>query len=106
MLRPKYYFIGPNDPGTDAPQIINGAWWKVKNDFSEPLVLMGYSRGAAYCLDVCLTTQRHFNGSRPISALILFDAVLRNEGVGLNYARRCRPPWRTSSMRTAIPAPA
>jgi len=73
-LSPKYYLIGPGNDGLDGWRIINAAWLKVMHGYEGPLVLVGYSRGAAYCMDVARTWGK--NGGR-CDVLVLFDAVAR-----------------------------
>ena len=85
-IRPKAYFIGPNNPASDSAAIRTGAWWALKYDWSDPVVLVGYSRGAAYCLDLCLRFNREFQGQRQIYALVLFDAVRRDLACDLPFA--------------------
>lgn len=71
-LRPASYFIGPSNTGFDGQAIVNGAMDALLNGArSGPIVLVGYSRGAAYCLELC----QRFVGT--IDVLVMFDAVAR-----------------------------
>jgi pimeloyl-ACP methyl ester carboxylesterase len=70
-LGPKVYFIGPSNGGSDGSTIIDGVM-KVLGQFgSASLVLVGYSRGAAYCMEVARRL------GTPVKAMIMFDAVAR-----------------------------
>lgn len=78
----KYYFIGPDLSGDDGWKIVNGAWTLImrtlRDNPSEPIYLVGYSRGAAYCMLLCqnLLTNR-MGYTAPVAGLALFDAVAR-----------------------------
>jgi hypothetical protein len=75
----KYYFIGPNNPGSDGDQIIRGAWQVLKQRGiqSSRVVLVGYSRGAAYCMKLADMWGREFTGLK-VECLVMFDSVARN----------------------------
>lgn len=71
-LRPASYFIGPNNEGSDGQTIVAGAYQALANGaHNKPIVLVGYSRGAAYCMEMC----KRWQG--PIDVLVMFDAVAR-----------------------------
>jgi hypothetical protein len=82
-LRNKFYFIGPNNPGTDGYQIVNGAWFLIlkllRENPGESVNLVGYSRGGAYCISLCENLRINHMGfnNNPVDCLILFDAVAR-----------------------------
>lgn len=79
--RTKYYFIGPNNEGSDGDRIIKGAWDKlfVGGMIDSKIILVGYSRGAAYCMKLAEMWQKAWNGAKPIETLVMFDAVARNK---------------------------
>jgi hypothetical protein len=83
-MRPKYYFIGPNNEGSDMPSIVNGAWRMMPDDVTEPLVLLGYSRGAAYVFELAKRFDRKAQGNCEIKVLMLFDCVQRQYGMSLD----------------------
>lgn len=71
-LKPASYFIGPNNAGSDGRTIMDGAYTALANGgHNKPVVLVGYSRGAAYCLELC----KRWKGT--IDVLVMFDAVAR-----------------------------
>lgn len=78
----KYYFIGPNGPGSDGAKIVDGAWQVMRRRGiqSPRVVLVGYSRGAAYCMKLADLWGKYYT-SLKVECLVLFDAVARN-----NYA--------------------
>ena len=70
--KPASYFIGPNNPGSDGRTIMDGAFQTLSNGgHNKPIILVGYSRGAAYCLELC----KRWMGT--IDVLVMFDAVAR-----------------------------
>lgn len=75
----KYYLIGPNTAATDGYKIVNAAWKTMtgggfRSIATSRLVLVGYSRGAAYCLLLC---KKAADVGHSNITLILFDAVAR-----------------------------
>ncbi len=77
-LRPASYFIGPNAQGSDGAEIMDKAETTLKNGaHNGPIVLVGYSRGAAYCMEIA----RRFK--KPVDVLVMFDAVARQSDVDL-----------------------
>lgn len=83
---PSWYFIGPNLMGSDGPAIMDGAWailqnYARKRALSEPIHLVGYSRGAAYCIELCYRMLDLPVERRRINTLILFDAVDRQPNI-------------------------
>jgi pimeloyl-ACP methyl ester carboxylesterase len=71
-LRPASYFIGPVESGSDGMTIIDAAYTALRQGaHNKPIVLMGYSRGGAYVMEVA----KRFK--QPIDTMILFDAVAR-----------------------------
>lgn len=75
----KYYLIGPNTAGSDGYKIVNAAWKTMtggsfRSIATSRLVLLGYSRGAAYCLLLC---KKAADVGHSNITLILFDAVAR-----------------------------
>jgi len=76
----KFYFIGPSNLGGDGPTIVNGAWSLINSRMrqadSPSIQLVGYSRGAAYCIYLAKLIAEAGLGPR-VSHLILFDAVAR-----------------------------
>ena len=80
-LRPASYFIGPNNQGSDATQIINGAFQALLNGaHNKPVVLVGYSRGAAYCLEIA---RRFGLDGGFVDILVMFDAVSRQGDISI-----------------------
>ncbi len=82
----RYYFIGPNLLGTDGATIIDGAWELLKrmathNVNREKVHLVGYSRGAAYCIELCWRMLDLPLEHRMVDTLILFDAVDRQPNI-------------------------
>jgi pimeloyl-ACP methyl ester carboxylesterase len=77
-LRPASYFIGPSKSGDDGAEIMDKAEITLKNGaHNGPIILVGYSRGAAYCMEIA----RRFKN--PIDVLVMFDAVARQSDVDL-----------------------
>ena len=74
---PARYFIGPGDRGSEGETIITEVLAYIAKNarHSSRLVLVGYSRGAAYCLEVCKRWKR------PVDVLVMFDAVARQPGM-------------------------
>jgi hypothetical protein len=79
--RNKFYFIGPNNEGSDGARIVKGAWKQlyVGGMIDSKVILVGYSRGAAYCMKLAEMWQQTWGDSKPIDALVMFDAVARNK---------------------------
>jgi pimeloyl-ACP methyl ester carboxylesterase len=79
--RNKFYFIGPNNEGSDGSRIVKGAWKQlyVGGMIDSRIILVGYSRGAAYCMKLAEMWQQTWSDSKPIDMLVLFDAVARNK---------------------------
>jgi hypothetical protein len=75
QIRPASYFIGPCNSGLDGQEIVDGAKLALRNGYhNKPVVLVGYSRGAAYCMEVA--RQSSLWGAQ-IDVLVMFDAVAR-----------------------------
>lgn len=75
-LRPASYFIGPNMSGSDGQKIIDGAFQALMNGrHNKPIVLVGYSRGAAYCMKLAEMLANQY--TEAVDYLVLFDAVAR-----------------------------
>lgn len=73
----KYYFIGPNNEGSDGRKICDAAYDKAyEAPKSEPLILVGYSRGAAYCMKLAEWVAKY---ERRVDFLVMFDSVARND---------------------------
>ena len=79
--RNKFYFIGPNNEGSDGDAIIKGAWKQlyVGGMIDSRIILVGYSRGAAYCMKLAEMWQKAWGDAKPIEVLVMFDAVARNK---------------------------
>lgn len=76
-IRPASYFIGPNNSGSDGEAICDGAHTALKaGHHNKPVVLVGYSRGAAYCMYIAQQAEK-WGGV--IDLLIMFDAVARQK---------------------------
>lgn len=76
-IRPASYFIGPAESGSDGPAIVEGAHQALKNGHhNKPVVLVGYSRGAAYCMYIAEQAKK-WGGQ--IDLLIMFDSVARQK---------------------------
>ena len=58
-----------------------GAWKRlyVGGMIDSKIILVGYSRGAAYCMKLAETWQRAWGGAKQIEVLVMFDAVARNK---------------------------
>lgn len=98
-IRPRYYFIGPSNDGLDGDNIIKGACQLVMRS-SDPITLVGYSRGAAYCMEVCARLLRwHWRPDPTVETLVMFDAVSRQGDIDLPEkipanVRRCFHAYR------------
>jgi pimeloyl-ACP methyl ester carboxylesterase len=76
--RPASYFIGPGNTGMDGSTIIAGAYQALVNGaHNAPIILVGYSRGAAYCMEIAKRWKK------PIDILVLFDAVARQGDIDI-----------------------
>lgn len=74
-LRPASYFIGPNDRGSDGLTIATAAKHAVESGrHNKPVVMLGYSRGAAYCMWIAEQLQA---SGVTIDLLFMFDSVAR-----------------------------
>jgi hypothetical protein len=77
---PKWYLIGPAADGLDGWAIINGGWIKILESNPSPLILVGYSRGAAYCMEIA---RKWGQRGGTVDVLVLFDAVARQADISL-----------------------
>jgi hypothetical protein len=74
-IRPASYFIGPNDRGSDGQTICDAAHDALKGGYhNKPVILVGYSRGAAYCMYIAEQAQKW---GAVIDIMFMFDAVAR-----------------------------
>lgn len=98
----RYFFIGPNLMGTDGSTIIDGAWEVLKRGAQQnpqvPIHLVGYSRGAAYCIELAYRMLDLPVERRMVDTLILFDAVDRQPNIRADKipanVRRCFHAYR------------
>ncbi|HEY4253507.1 MAG TPA: hypothetical protein VGM87_20025 [Roseomonas sp.] len=93
-LRPCSYFIGPSKSGDDGAEIMDKAEIALRNGaHNKPVVLVGYSRGAAYCMEIARRLRD------PVDVMVLFDAVARQSDVDLpekvpSNVKRCIHAYR------------
>lgn len=104
----KFYFIGPNMGGSDGDRIVKGAWKQlyVNGMIDGRIILVGYSRGAAYCMKLAEMWQECWGDSKPIDALIMFDAVARNkysDSVAMSAAA-WKQGWNEVNVPEDVPA--
>jgi hypothetical protein len=100
----KFYFIGPNNEGSDGDAIIKGAWKQlhIGGMIDSRIILVGYSRGAAYCMKLAEMWQTAWNGAKPIEIMVLFDAVARNK-YSDSYVLSAKA-WKEGWTEVAVPA--
>jgi len=76
----KYYFIGPGMRGEGGQATVNGAWplvsARLRQSDSASVDLLGFSRGAAYCMYLAKLIADAGLGKR-VAHLIMFDSVGR-----------------------------
>jgi hypothetical protein len=100
-IQPRYYFLGPNNAGSDGDNIIKGACELVRKT-SAPITLVGYSRGAAYCMEICARLLRYrWRADPTVDVLVMFDAVARQGDIDLpekvpSNVRRCFHAFRSA----------
>lgn len=104
----KFYFIGPNNEGSDGDAIVKGAWKQlyVGGMIDSKIILVGYSRGAAYCMKLAEMWQKTWGDAKPIDMLVMFDAVARNKysDSWALTAKAWKEGWTEVVIPEAIPA--